>query len=219
MRRCSTAIPVVETTATSVTPLVTKPYAGEGSAASIAARAIRARSAGSSPAVASSKPADLRDRLGLRKAGKARLRAGALGGLGGAPGELGEPVLVEPVRLCAANAPVAHHAQVHDHVLDQGRLVHLRGREPREPGALREDDDLGLLLRRRCERRLGDLAGEGHELTPISTPRNRHGAAPCETCAPWPGWPLPQFVRPYIRHDSGPPTASSEPQNRGVIPV
>jgi hypothetical protein len=110
--------------------------------------------------------------------------------------ERGEAGLVEAVRLCAAHTPVAHDAEVHHHVLDQGRLVHLRGREPREPRALGEHDHLGLLLGRRVQRSLGDLAGEGHEPTPIWTPRKRDGAAPCDTCAPWPGWPLPQFVRP-----------------------
>ena len=58
-----------------------------------------------------------------------------------------------------------------------------------------------------------------HERTPTWTLRNRAGAAPCETCACWPGWPLPQFVSPYMRHSSGPATPSSEAQNAGVAPV
>ena len=58
-----------------------------------------------------------------------------------------------------------------------------------------------------------------HDLTPTWTLRNRAGDAPCETCACWPGWPLPQFVSPYITHSSGPATRSSEPQKTGVTPV
>ena len=52
-----------------------------------------------------------------------------------------------------------------------------------------------------------------------ATSRKRAGAAPCETRMTWPGSPLPQFGRPHSRHSGAEQTASSEPQNRGVIPA
>src|SRR5205807_2187092 len=65
----------------------------------------------------------------------------------------------------------------------------------------------------------GEVGRATHASTPIWTLVNRAGDAPCETCALWPGWPLPQFVSPESRHSLRPATASSEPQKTGVIPV
>src|SRR5207244_410678 len=103
-------------------------------------------------------------------------------------------------------------------VLDERRLVHLGGGEAREPRALALDDSLRLLAGHGREEPLGQLQRR-HGRTPTWTPRNRAGAAPWDTCAYWPGWPLPQFVRPCSRHSSGPPTPAREAQKRGVTPV
>ena len=75
----------------------------------------------------------------------------------------------------------------------------------------------------RSERALGEreqeLGGGGHA-TPTCTSRKRAGAAPCETCATWPGSPLPQFSSapepPFALAEH---TASSAPQKRGVTPA
>src|SRR5256885_14340890 len=69
------------------------------------------------------------------------------------------------------------------------------------------------------ERGMCVLQGAHVGRTPTCTLRKRAGAAPCETCALCPGCPLPQFVSPYSCHESRPATASSDPQNTGVIPV
>src|SRR6202008_3899106 len=104
-------------------------------------------------------------------------------------------------------------------VVDQRRLVHLLAGVPREPGMLRGDDDLDLVAGDEAERALRALESvepTAHAFTPTWTFRKRAGDAPCETCACWPGWPLPQFVRPCITHSSGPATRSGEPQKTGA---
>ena len=59
----------------------------------------------------------------------------------------------------------------------------------------------------------------GAHATPISTPRKRAGAEPCETRATWPGSPLPQLTTEASRHSEAEQTASIEPQNCGVTPA
>ena len=72
--------------------------------------------------------------------------------------------------------------------------MYLGAREPDEPGALGVCDGLGVAARS-LEGRARDVE-RAHDLTPTCTLRKRAGAAPCDTCALWPGCPLPQFVRP-----------------------
>ena len=70
------------------------------------------------------------------------------------------------------------------------------------------------------QRALGELERRlGHQATPTSTSRNRAGAVPCDTRMSWPGSPLPQLSSPWTRHEDSEPTASSDPQNCGVIPA
>ena len=68
------------------------------------------------------------------------------------------------------------------------------------------------------ERALRELEAAAHALTPTWTSRKRAGDAPCETCACWPGWPLPQFVRPCSTHSSGPATRVERAPETGVTP-
>ena len=70
-----------------------------------------------------------------------------------------------------------------------------------------------------ADRELGELERVHQLRNPTCTLRKRAGEAPCETCACWPGWPLPQFVSPPRTHSSGPATPSSEAQKTGVWPV
>ena len=134
-------------------------------------------------------------------------------------GELVQGVVPGVVAADHADAAVADDPQRHDRVLDQRRLVHARGGEARQAGALGLDEDVGLVAVERGERALRELEALAHARTPTCTSRKRPGAAPCETCACWPGWPLPQFVSPVSTHSSGPATPSSEPQKTGVTPV
>src|SRR5439155_10053116 len=116
-------------------------------------------------------------------------------------------------------APVADDPEADDRVVDQRRLVDDGAREARDARALRMNERLGFVALGRAQGSLGKIQRPAQLETPTSTSRKRAGAAPCETCASWPGWPLPQFVRPKSRHSSGPATASSLPQKTGVTPV
>ena len=118
----------------------------------------------------------------------------ALGRGGRASRELGEPVAVHSVRGRDAGSLAAHDSQRHDEVLDQRRLVHFRAGEAGQAGALRVRNGFRFAAGG-PERRAGDVE-RAHAFTPTWTLRNRAGAAPCDTCALWPGCPLPQFVKP-----------------------
>ena len=109
--------------------------------------------------------------------------------------ELAQRLVVHAVRRSAADAAVTRHAQLDDVVLDERRLVHLRAGVAGEARELGVDDRLGLLARDGRERAFREVE-RGHGRTPTWTFRNRLAGAPCETCALWPGWPLPQFVSP-----------------------
>ena len=148
-----------------------------------------------------------------------RVGARARDDVGCAANELGEALVVGSVGGRDAGPPVADEPELDARVVDQRRLVHLLAGVPGEPGVLGRDDDLGLVAGDEAERALRELESLAHAFTPTWTFRNRAGDAPCETCACWPGWPLPQFVRPCITHSSGPATRSSEPQKTGVTPV
>src|SRR5581483_1312837 len=152
------------------------------------------------------------ERRQVRIVGRAREHVGRT------TSELGEPTVVRPVGRRHAGALLVDEPQLHAHVLDQGRLVHLRRGEAGEAGSLDGDEHLRVVPAGVRERALGDL-GRAHAFTPIWTSRKRAGEAPCETCALWPGWPFPQLVRPCMCHSSGPATRSSEPQKTGVTPV
>ena len=108
--------------------------------------------------------------------------------------ELRETFVVDPVRRRDPGAVPVQDPERDDDVLDQRRLVHLRACEAREPGALGVRDGF-CLAASGLERRAGDVE-RAHDFTPTCTLRKRAGAAPCETCALWPGCPLPQFVSP-----------------------
>ncbi len=171
-----------------------------------------------SAAVSSSQPVDRWD-VGRRgEPGKGGIGPAVGRGVLRAARGLAKTVLVDAVRGHRSEAPVADDAQRQRRVVDQRRLVHRGRREAREPGALDLDERLDLVAARGANRAVGQLQGL-HERTPTWTSRKRAGEAPCETCACWPGWPLPQFVSPHIRHSSGPATASSEAQKAGVAPV
>ena len=92
-------------------------------------------------------------------------------------------------------------------------------REARSARSLTTDLSLAVGHERRARAPRAPAASVSSHFTPTWTFRKRAGDAPWETCACWPGWPLPQFVRPCIVHSSGPATRSSEPQKTGVIPV
>ena len=78
--------------------------------------------------------------------------------------------------------------------------MYLRGREAGETGLLQLRNRVGLVRLRRPPGALGELEGlfcHGAQVrTPTWTLRKRPAEVPCETCACWPGWPLPQFVSP-----------------------
>ena len=122
----------------------------------------------------------------------------AVGGLGGAAGHLPEAVVVGSVRDRAADPPVADDAQRDGLVADEGRLVHLGRGEAREPGLLDLDDGVGLVGLGRPPGALGEL--ERLSVRRHGRPPGRRGSGPAEvpweTCACWPGWPLPQLVSP-----------------------
>ncbi len=115
--------------------------------------------------------------------------------LAGTLRELRQAFVVDTVRVRRPDLAVADDPQPHALVVDQRRLVDLRAREPGDARVLGVDERFRLVA-------LGGLQGlfreleRLHDLTPTWTSRNRAGAAPCETCADWPGWPLPQFVSP-----------------------
>src|SRR5439155_258562 len=153
-----------------------------------------------------------------RQSGKAGRRDGAVGGLSGTARELSQSVGLDAIRRGDSDLAVADDAERDDDVVDQRRLMDLAAGEPRKARALRQDDRLGLVARGGVDRVLRD-GQSAHDLIPTCTPRNRAGDVPCETCAPCPGCPLPQFVTPCSTHSSGPATPSSEPQKTGVIPV
>ena len=134
-------------------------------------------------------------------------------------GDLGETLGVDLVRRRPAQLPVADDPQANDGVVDQRRLVDDGAGEARDSGALGVDEGLGLVTLGRAQCVLGEIECPAQAETPTSTSRKRAGAAPCETCASWPGCPLPQFVRPKSCQASGPATASSLPQKTGVLPV
>jgi hypothetical protein len=117
--------------------------------------------------------------------------------LAGAARELAKAFGVDPVAGGAADAAAADHPQEDADVLDQGRLMDLGDGEACEPGSLRLDDCLDAVALRRGDGLLGEVERAHHAgATPTWTLRNRAGAAPWLTCACWPGWPLPQLVRP-----------------------
>ena len=97
-----------------------------------------------------------------------------------AAGERREAVVVGAVRARPSRTTVADEAELNRRVLDQGRLVHLRLREPSEAGTLRSHEHLGV-LGDVLERTLGDRQRLAHDFTPTWTFRNRAGDAPCET--------------------------------------
>src|SRR5207302_8192297 len=145
------------------------------------------------------------------------VRRRTLRSVGCASCKLGQTVSVDVVRAGDARTGSADDTQGHDDVLDECRLVHFRCGEAGEPGAFGVGESFGLAV---CRFECGACnLDRTHDLTPTWTLRNRAGAAPCETCAVWPGWPLPQLVSPNSRHESWPAIASREPQKPGVIPA
>jgi hypothetical protein len=78
--------------------------------------------------------------------------------------------------------------------------VHLGGGEAGEPGLLQVGDRVGLVRLGRAPGALGELEGALRDCAQLRTPtwtlRKRPAEVPCDTCACWPGWPLPQFVSP-----------------------
>ncbi len=111
-----------------------------------------------------------------------------------ATGELGQTVRVDPIRAGDTGPRAAEDPEGDDGVLDQRRLMDLGSGEPRESRPLEVPDGFGFSIRR-LECRPRELEG-GHAPTPTWTALNRAGAAPCDTWALCPGWPLPQFVMP-----------------------
>ena len=130
-----------------------------------------------------------------RQTGEVRVDRCAVGGFGGAAGDFGESIVVDSVRRRGPDPPVSDDAQRDGHVVDQRRLVNLGFREAREARAFRMCDHFGVAFGE-SERGARELESVAHDCTPIWTSRKRAGAAPCETCALCPGWPLPQFVMP-----------------------
>ena len=101
----------------------------------------------------------------------------------GTPHHLAQALLVASVHRRQADLSVPHDACSDDGVVDQRRLVDDRRCEACDTRALGVDEDLRLVALSRGQRLLGDLQGTAHEETPTSTPRNRAGDAPCDTCA------------------------------------
>jgi hypothetical protein len=123
----------------------------------------------------------------------------------------------------------AGHGAHHDLALDDGlRLVHALAREPRVMSGAGCEEDFRVISVGRGQ---GILQGgerlilasprlqvrPWHQATPIRTPRNSPGAAPWDRNPHSLGSPLPHGM-PKVRNSAGPATASSDPQNRGVIP-
>ena len=128
-------------------------------------------------------------------------------------------VHVESSGFARFAASAVHQPTLVDNAGVQLRVISgRRSGVAREAPALGTGVDLRFALGHERESALGQHQC-GHAVTPTWTFRNRAGEAPWETCACWPGWPLPQFVKPYIVHSSGPATRSREPQKTGVIPV
>ena len=132
---------------------------------------------------------------GRREARKIRVGRRTLGRLSSSARQLRKPCAVRAIRRGDTRPSVANDSQRDDDVVDQRRLVHLGAGEPGEARPLGEGDCLALLAAR-FERGARDVQRAAQDFTPIWTSRNRAGAAPWETCALWPGWPLPQFVSP-----------------------
>ena len=135
----------------------------------------------------------------LLQAGEPRVGGRAVGGLGRAARSSVQALVVGPVRDGDAPAPVAYDADGDRLVADQRRLVHLRAGEAREPGLLDLRDRVRAVAFGGSTGPAGELEcpiALAHERTPTWTSRKRAGAVPCETCADWPGCPLPQLVIP-----------------------
>ena len=156
----------------------------------------------------------------LREPGEVGILAHPVGRIGGARREFAQAVVACPVRDGDADPSVPDGAKRHDCVVDKCRLMLRRRREASEAGALRVHEDVSPVGGggRVLERDARDV-DRVQARTPTWTPRKRAGQVPWETCAAWPGCPLPQFVKPCRRHSSRPATASIEPQNCGVMPV
>ena len=90
--------------------------------------------------------------------------------------------------------------------------------EARQQRALAHDGDLRLAVGEAPARARPARAGRVTRRRPArrGSARARRRARRAMT---WPGSPLPQLVSPHSRHSAGPQTASSEPQNCGVIPA
>src|SRR5262249_7994459 len=117
----------------------------------------------------------------------------------------------------------------HDLALDDGlRLVHAFAREPRVVSGAGREKDLRVISVGRGQ---GVLQGgeslilasprlqvrPWHQATPLRPPRNTAGAAPRARNPHFLGSPLPHGM-PKVGKSAGPATASSDPQNCGVIP-
>ena len=77
-----------------------------------------------------------------------------------------EALVVEVVRGRDADLAVADDPEAERRVLDERRLVHLRGGEAGEAGALGEDDGLGLVGLGGRDRALRRLERVDHARTP-----------------------------------------------------
>src|SRR5204863_361526 len=82
-----------------------------------------------------------------------------------------DAVAVDAVRRGHPGAAVADDGELDEHVVDEGRLVDLGAREPRHPGALAMDDDLGVIAVDLRQRRLREVE-RVHTPTPTCTFRN-----------------------------------------------
>ena len=116
---------------------------------------------------------------GLGERREIRVLRRRVGGFAGPERERAEALIVDPVARGSADTVPADDAQEQTHVLDQGRLMHLRPGEASETRALGLDDRLDAVALRRRNGPLRKLERALHEgATPTWTFRNRAGAAP-----------------------------------------